>query len=92
MGDGAVHLVTNPTVLAQKTEDGAVLVETTTGDCFELNQLGAEIWAAIGKGDPLPQIVEALAKRYQVQTATIETDTRTLVEELAQRGLLVPRR
>ena len=81
-------LTPNPTVVSQPTKDGAVLMEMTTGDCFELNQVGAEIWTALAKGAPLEEIVAALAGRYQVPSTTIEADARALIAELRSRGLL----
>ena len=84
-------LTTNPTVVSQPTKEGAVLLEMTTGECFELNRVGAEIWAGLAKGEPLADIVAALARRYDVPPSTIETDARTLIDELEARGLLSAR-
>jgi Coenzyme PQQ synthesis protein D (PqqD) len=90
--DQAPHKLTpNPTVVSQPTKDGAVLLEMTTGDCFELNQVGAEIWSALATGQPLDDIVVALTRRYELPPSAIETDVRTLIEDLLGKGLLQSR-
>ena len=82
-------LTPNPTVVSQPTKDGAVLLEMTTGDCFELNLVGAEIWAALAKGDLLEDIVAGVADRYRVSPTAVEADARKLIAELRSRGLLI---
>ncbi len=47
---GADKLTTNPSVVSQETKEGAVLLEMTTGDCFELNHLGAVDLGSAGEG------------------------------------------
>jgi hypothetical protein len=88
MAEGDGKLVTNPTVVSQETNEGAVLLEMTTGDCFELNRVGAEIWGALSRGEPLPVLVAALARRYDVPAATIEADANALIAALRGRGLV----
>jgi hypothetical protein len=85
------RLVTNPTVVSQATKEGAVLLEMTTGDCFELNHVGAEIWAALAKGDALADVIAALAGRYDLPASTIEADAQALIDDLRGRGLLTTR-
>ena len=91
MGPSADKMSTNPTVISQPTKEGAVLLEMTTGDCFELNHVGAEIWAALAKGEPLADVIAALARRYELPASTIEADARALIEDLRGRGLLTTR-
>ena len=91
MNEDAGKLTTNPTVVSQQTKEGAVLLEMTTGDCFELNHVGAEIWAALLNREALPEVVAKLAHRYGVPVATIETDARALIDDLKARGLLSER-
>jgi hypothetical protein len=88
MNEDTGKLMPNPTVVSQETKEGTVLLEITTGDCFELNQVGAEIWAGIVKGEALAGIVADLARRYDVPSPTIEADALSLIHDLTQRGLL----
>jgi hypothetical protein len=81
-------LIPNPTVVTQLTPEGAVLVEMNSGDCYELNRTGAEIWSRINDGEPLPAIVASVAKRHAVPESTVDADARTLLAELVRRGLV----
>jgi len=81
-------LVANPNVVAQETDDGAILMDMASGDCFELNRIGAEIWSRLGKGESPSQLVANVAASYGLPAATVESDVRTLLEELTRSGLL----
>ena len=83
----------NPLVILQQTEAGAVLLETSTGECFELNHVGVEIWTSIAAGQAEDLIATALAKRYGITESTAASDISTLVGDLTRHGLLArPRR
>lgn len=71
--------------------DGAVLVDMTTGNCFELNRIGAEIWELLAPGASEETICAALAERYPVERAVLVEDLRRLLEELQRHGLVVAR-
>ena len=81
-------LVANPNVVVQQTNDGAILMDMASGDCFELNRLGAEIWARLGKGESRTELVANLAASYGVPTATVDSDVKALLQLLTQNGLL----
>lgn len=91
MDETETKLTPNPTVVSQPTRDGAVLLEMTTGDCFELNQVGAEIWAALAKGEALGGVIGTVASRYGLPASTIEADARSLIDDLLKKGLLQSR-
>jgi len=91
MAETATKLTPNPAVVSQPTKDGAVLLEMTTGDCFELNQVGAEIWDALAKGETLGQVIGTVASRYGLPASTIEADARSLTDDLLKKGLLQSR-
>jgi hypothetical protein len=77
-----------PAVVMQPTESGAVLMDRVTGDCFELNGLGAEIWNLLAAGESSSEIAAKLALRYDVPEMTVADDVQTLVTDLARHGLL----
>jgi len=78
----------NPTVVTQLTPEGAVLLEMNSGDCYELNRSGAEIWTRLKEGDTFAAVVASVAKRHAIPEAAIEKDARELVMQLLKRGLL----
>jgi hypothetical protein len=84
----ADKLAVNPLVVAQTMQDGAVLVEMATGDCFELNRVGAEMWSRLAGGASVGEIVTAIAERYDVAASKVDADFRVLVAELTRRGLV----
>jgi len=56
--------------------DGAVLVNLTTGACFELNRVGFEIWELLASGAKEESICETLAQRYAVDREVLVADVR----------------
>jgi hypothetical protein len=84
--------VANPLVVLQPTETGAVLMDVATGDCFELNRIGTEIWKRVTEGKSREAIVAALASEYDVPGPTLEADVGTLLRDLSRHGLLTATR
>lgn len=85
-------LVPNPMIVAHQASEGAVLVDVNTGDCYELNRVGAEIWERLCRGESVEQVVEALSTSYAAAQTSIASDVATLIEELARSGILVSNR
>ena len=81
-------LVANPNVVTQQINDGAILMDMASGECFELNRLGAEVWARLGKGESATELVANVAASYGVPAATVQSDVLALLEVLKQNGLL----
>jgi hypothetical protein len=88
MDDGSSELIGNPLVVVQATETGAVLIHMSTGDCFELNQVGIEVWRLLAEKRTLPEIVAEVARRHVVPEATVDADVRSLLAELTRHGLV----
>ena len=78
------------TVSAAPMTDGAVLIESTTGECFELNRTGARIWESLGRGEDLDLLIDAIAAESSVPRSVVAGDTAALIDTLARRGLIVP--
>lgn len=91
-GASGPKLVANPMVLARELPDGAVLINSETGDCFELNRVGREIWEHVTRGESFDRIVETLADRYAIDQGVLSADVASLVDNLARNGILVPPR
>jgi hypothetical protein len=79
----------NPTVVATPMPDGAVLIDSATGECFELNRIGARVWERLQRGEDLVAIVDALASEYALERSRVSTDVANLVENLARHGIVV---
>ena len=68
--------------------DGAVLVDMNSGDIFELNTIGAEIWTRLAAGATTGDICRELGSRYPVAPVTLDQDVVSLVKSLEHCGLL----
>jgi hypothetical protein len=90
---GPVGWAANPLVVLQQTEAGAVLLDTASGDCFELNRVGAEVWPLLAAGQEPDLIASTLANRYGISESKAQSDLGAVVGDLVRHGLLVrPRR
>ncbi len=89
MKDARDKLRINPTVVAQAMPDGAVLIDSATGECFELNRMGARVWERLSRGEDLVEIADSLAAESAVDRALISRDVTSLVEDLARHGIVV---
>ena len=78
-------------VVMQATDVGAVLMHVGSGDCFELNIVGAEIWSRLARDEDVAQIAAALAAEYQIPVERAAADVAALIAELSRRGLIAPR-
>jgi hypothetical protein len=81
-------LLPNPLISAQRMETGAVLMDAASGDCFELNRIGAEVWEQIASGGEVAAMVTGLASRYGVAVDRVSEDVGTLIDQLLARGLV----
>ena len=81
----------NPLVSAQRMETGAVLMDAATGECFELNRVGAEVWDQIARGGDLAAVVATLAGRYGMAADQVAADVAKLIDQLLAQGLVRPK-
>lgn len=92
MIDDGHNPAAKPLVVVQPIDGGAVLMNIATGDCFELNRIGVEVWNGLANGHPMATIVAALASSYDRPLSAIEADVRALIADLTRHGLLVHNR
>ena len=73
----------------RELEGEAVLLNLDSGIYFGLDAIGTCIWQGLDRRDPLETIVTALVDAYDVDGATADADTRRLVAQLLDKGLLI---
>jgi hypothetical protein len=78
----------SPHILARRMDAGAILMNTASGDCFELNAVGARVWDLIGRGYALEAILDQVVSTYAIDRATARDDLQRLIGELAQKGIV----
>lgn len=83
-----IWLLRRSGVESRPLDGGAVLVDLTTGNCFELNRIGAEIWELLSQKTTEEAICSALAGRYPVERTELASDVRGLLEALKRHGLV----
>lgn len=58
------------------------------GDVFELNTTAADVWQALKEPRSLEELLELLAREYDIERDTLQGDIRQWLEEAAQRGIV----
>ena len=75
-------------------KDGGVLLDTDKGKCFSVNSVGAEIWSIIEENstsDLNPScIAKSFSRFYGIPVEQAEKDVTLFLEELKNRGFLIP--
>jgi hypothetical protein len=88
MTDHPRRALSPTSVVMQPTDNGAVLMDPTTGNCYELNRIGAEIWKLLAAGQPDAEIASTLAARYGVPQSEVAADVARLLADLARHRLV----
>jgi hypothetical protein len=82
------RLAPTANIAASEIDGGAVLVDMASGQCFELNRIGLEIWHAIGRRQTLREIYDVLADRYPRAGERLMADLANLADALLAAGLV----
>ncbi len=90
-GAGALRLATSPDVLEAELAGEAVLLHLGTKRYFQLNSTGAVIWAGVRDGLPRADVVARLVTEFDAPPDEAERELDRLLDELRERGLVVPR-
>jgi hypothetical protein len=72
----------------KELEDTIVLLDLSSGDFFELDEVGARIWSALDGALTLRELAAALGREYQASANEIESDVVRFVTDLHARDLV----
>ncbi|HEY2904084.1 MAG TPA: PqqD family protein [Polyangia bacterium] len=86
--DRNCFVLRNPFISGQRMEGGAVLMDAATGECFELNRVGAEVWEQLASDSDVAKVVSAVASRYGVAEDRVAADVRVLIDQMLARGIV----
>ena len=75
---------------AQVIDGEAVIINLLNGTYYSLDRVGGAIWELAAAGRTIPEIVERVANRYDVDSDRARRDTERLTQELVAERLLVP--
>jgi len=84
--DQKVHVT--PDVLFQEVGGETVLLDLESEQYFGLDAVGTRIWALIGEGASVGEMIDALLQEYEVERATLEADVAGLLAKLSAAGLI----
>lgn len=75
-------------VTVRSTPTGALLIDLTTGRCWQLNRMGADFLSQLDAEKSLEAICDALESRYAVSREVLQSDLVRLTQELSDAGLI----
>jgi hypothetical protein len=70
------------------TDDGGVVLDTTTGRFYGLNPTAATVWSSLADGGGVDDAVDAMLAAFAIDEATARKDTMQVVDQFRMRGLL----
>jgi hypothetical protein len=93
MIDLATRVTVPESVLFRDLDGEAVLLETSTGRYYGLNEVGTRMWSLLHLHGEIEAVCRALLTEYDVPEARLREDLARLLEALSSRGLvtLLPR-
>jgi hypothetical protein len=78
-------------VLFQEVGGEAVLLKLASENYFGLDSVGTRIWILLNEDPGLKRAFDILSDEYEVETEVLERDLLSLVERMADAGLVVVR-
>jgi len=82
----------NPQVISRTLEGETVLLLPEQGKVRVINEVGAAIWELLDGQRSIRQVAAAISEHFDVDLHTAEADTLNFIAELAERGLVQPKR
>ena len=78
----------NEGVLSTDIDGEAVLMTVDSGNYFTLNAVGSTIWSLIENPLTLTELQDQLLEQFDGDRATILSESKAYIQDLATRGLL----
>lgn len=78
----------NPATATAEIDGQLVALDIQAGVCFGLNAVATAIWKLLDEEHDVPRLADRLQDLYEVDRATCEQETRMLLDELADVGLI----
>ncbi len=75
-------------VVSKNVAQDIVVLNLDDGTYFKLNETGAFVWQILLQGAPVSQVIEEMAKTYEVSSITAERDIMALITNLERERLL----
>lgn len=72
----------------RKLEDKVVILDTTSGDFFMLNETAGLIWEGIMAQEDRPALIRRVTTQYDVSEEDCDRDVETLIAQFISDGFL----
>jgi hypothetical protein len=77
-----------PDIRSTANDDGAVLLNLSTGGVFSLNGVGGQIWAMLEQGLRIEEIPGSLSEEFGVPRQQVDRDVSAFLLKLEAKGLV----
>lgn len=84
----STRLARNEAIIFTELDDTVVMMDAEEGRYYELDPVGASIWALLERDKSVAEVCEALEKQYEVVPETCREDVLAFVEELDRLGVV----
>ncbi|HKW80718.1 MAG TPA: PqqD family protein [Casimicrobiaceae bacterium] len=84
------YALKTPPNVGEIIEGEVMVINLDSGVYYSITGAGAAAWPMLVGGATTSEIGEALARRYDVEAATVERDVDAFIERLAGEGILRP--
>jgi len=75
-------------IIFKKVGEETVLLDFEAGVYYGLDPVGTRMWELLADGRSLEEVAAGMTAEYEVDGETLLRDLRTLIDELASRGLV----
>ena len=86
--DPSEQLRRNEAIIFTELDDTVVMMDVEEGCYYELDPVGANIWALLESPASMAEVCEALERQYEVAPETCREDVRAFVDELSRLGVV----
>jgi hypothetical protein len=78
----------DPEILAAEADKDLVMVSIANGFYYAVSDVAREIWGAIERPRKVSDLIDDLAKSYNIDRTTCQAETLSFLEDLRSEGLL----
>jgi hypothetical protein len=78
----------SPDVRSTITDDGAILMDISTGKLFHCDPVGAQIWSRLSGGESMDAIIEGISSQFGVPRARVAVDVEEYLVSLKAQRLI----
>ncbi len=82
------RVILPPHVIVQDVEGESALLNQQSRRCFDLDEVGTAMWAALTSSASIQDAYQALLAQYDVAPEVLRRDLEQLVRQLLAEGLL----